>query len=106
MQAISITRAIGSGGLLEIETFLGPEMATSRANVIDLIDTVLYIMLLMRANPLLGKMGKGLGPGSQFLLAPNGTRLTARCYFKGPKQFLISRAQPLPTCPRITYEAV
>ncbi len=44
--------------------------------------------------------GKGLGPGSQFLRAPNGNRLTARCHFTGPKIFLISRAQPPPTCPR------
>ncbi len=30
----------------------------------------------------------------------NGTRLTARCHFTGPKKVLISRAQLPPTCPR------
>jgi len=30
--------------------------------------------------------------------APNGTRLSARCHFTGPKQVSISRAQPPPTC--------
>jgi hypothetical protein len=32
--------------------------------------------------------------------APNGTRLSARCHFTGPKELSISRAQPPPTCPR------
>jgi hypothetical protein len=32
--------------------------------------------------------------------APNGTRLSARCHFTGPKKLSISRAQPPPTCPR------
>jgi hypothetical protein len=31
--------------------------------------------------------------------APNGTRLSARCHFRGPKKLSISRAQPPPTCP-------
>jgi hypothetical protein len=30
---------------------------------------------------------------------PNGTRLSARCHFTGPKKLSISRAQPPPTCP-------
>ncbi len=33
------------------------------------------------------------------LWAPNGTRLSARCPFTGPKKLSISRAQPPPTCP-------
>jgi len=32
--------------------------------------------------------------------ALNGTRLTARCHFTGPKKFSISTLQPPPTCPR------
>ncbi len=28
--------------------------------------------------------------------APNGTRLSARCHFTGPKKLSNSRAQPLP----------
>ena len=31
--------------------------------------------------------------------APNGTRLSARCHFTGPKKLSISRFQPCPTCP-------
>jgi hypothetical protein len=31
--------------------------------------------------------------------AQNATRLSARCYFTGPKKLSISRAQPPPTCP-------
>jgi hypothetical protein len=38
--------------------------------------------------------------------APNGTRLTARCHFTGPKKVSISRAQPSPTCPRIGYARI
>jgi hypothetical protein len=35
--------------------------------------------------------------------APNGTRLSARCHFTGPKKLSISRAQPPPTCPSNGY---
>ncbi len=63
-----------------------------------LIDTALYVILLMRANP---SSGRGLGPKNLGFFEPrNGTRLTARCNFAGPKKVLISRAQPPPTCPR------
>ncbi len=34
-----------------------------------------------------------------FFLAQNGTHLSARCHFTGPKKLSISRAQPPPTCP-------
>jgi hypothetical protein len=34
MRATSITRGIGRGWALTIETFLGPEMATSEARII------------------------------------------------------------------------
>ncbi len=48
------------------------------------IDSALYIMILM-----------------WLFWATNGTRLSARCLFSGPKIFLISRVQLFPTCPRI-----
>ncbi len=35
---------------------------------------------------------------SRVFLAPNGTRLSARCHFTVPKKLSISRAQPPPTC--------
>jgi hypothetical protein len=35
---------------------------------------------------------------SRVFWAPNGTRLSARCHFTGPKKLSISRAQPPPTC--------
>jgi hypothetical protein len=35
---------------------------------------------------------------SQLYWAPNGTRLSARCHFTGPKKVL-RRTQPPPTCP-------
>ncbi len=38
--------------------------------------------------------------------APNGTRLSARCYFTGPKKFSNSRAQPPPTPPRNGYARI
>ncbi len=40
------------------------------------------------------------GPGNlEFFWAPNGSRLTARCHFTGPKKLSISRVQLPPTCP-------
>ncbi len=50
-------------------------------------NTAPYVMLLMRANPF------------RLSLAPNGTCLTARCHFTGPKKVSFSRAQAPPTCP-------
>jgi hypothetical protein len=44
-----------------------------------MIYMALYVMFLMRADPLQGPK--------------NGTRLTARCHFTGPKIVSISRAQ-------------
>ncbi len=65
-----------------------------------MIYTVLCIMFWMRAYPFLGKW-EGVGPWkSRVFWAPNGTLLSARCYFTGPKKLSISRAQPPPTCPR------
>jgi hypothetical protein len=53
------------------------------------------VMLLYRTRHLLG-----LSLAYRVVWAPNGTRLSARCRFKGPKKLSISRAQPPPTCPR------
>jgi hypothetical protein len=61
-----------------------------------LIDTALYIMLLVRENPLLGQVGGSWALEILTFLGPNGTRLTALCHFTGPKKVLISRANPLP----------
>ncbi len=52
----------------------------------SLIDTAMYVMLLMRANPLLGQVGRGLAPEISIFWAPNCTRLKARCHFTGPKK--------------------
>ncbi len=38
--------------------------------------------------------------------APNGTRLSARCHFTGPKKLSNSRAQPPPTSPRHGYARI
>ncbi len=38
--------------------------------------------------------------------APNGTRLSARCYITGPKKLKISRAKHLPTCPSNGYARI
>jgi hypothetical protein len=43
-------------------------------------------------------LGNSLFKGRHFW-APNGTHLTARFHFTGPKKVSISRAQPPPTCP-------
>jgi hypothetical protein len=64
-----------------------------------LIVRHLYIMLLVRANPLLGQLG-GIGPWkSRLLWSLNGTPLTAQCHCTGLKKVLISMAQPTPTGP-------
>jgi hypothetical protein len=63
--------------------------------------------------PKLSVYGRGHG-NLDFFGPSNGTRLTARCHFTGPKKVSISRAQPPPTCPHngvariksITYGAV
>jgi hypothetical protein len=38
--------------------------------------------------------------------APNGTRLSARSHFTGPKKLGNSRAQPPPTSPRNGYARI
>jgi hypothetical protein len=40
------------------------------------------------------------------LLCPNGTRLSTRCHFTGPKRLKKSRAQPPPTYPRNGYARI
>jgi len=42
----------------------------------------------------------------RFFWAPNGTRLSARCHFTGPKKLENSRAQPPPTSPRNGYARI
>jgi hypothetical protein len=51
-----------------------------------LIDTVLYVMFMMRANPLLEKVGGGWALEILTFLAPNGTRLMSQCHLTGPKK--------------------
>jgi hypothetical protein len=63
-------------------------------------------MFLVRADPLRGQQ---VGGGwaleiSTFLGPKNGTRLSARCHFTGPKKVFISRAQPPPISTFITCE--
>jgi len=53
----------------------------------------LYVMLLMRANPLLGQMGGGLALEILTFWATNGTRLTARCHYTRPKKSSIFKTQ-------------
>jgi hypothetical protein len=76
-----------------------------------LIDTALYIILLMRANPLLGQVEGGLGPGSLDFFGPQMPLVQhLDAISQGPKK---SRF-PLATCTRngfariksITYMAV
>ncbi len=55
-----------------------------------MIYTALYVMFLMRANPLLGQVGGGWA----LEISPNGS-----IPFHRPKKVSISRAQPPPTCP-------
>ena len=43
---------------------------------------------------------------SRVIWAPNGTRLSARCHFTGPKKLSNSRAQPPPNSPRNGYALV
>jgi hypothetical protein len=50
-----------------------------------LIDTALYIMLLMRANPLLGQVGGGWALEIRLFWAQTVTHLTAQCHFTEPK---------------------
>jgi hypothetical protein len=51
-----------------------------------------------------------LHPGSEcfprVFWAPNGTRLSARCHFTGPKKLSNSRAQPPPTSPHNGYARI
>ncbi len=48
----------------------GTETHVHKTTYGPLIDTALYVMLLMRANPLLGQVGGGLGPGNLYFLGP------------------------------------
>jgi hypothetical protein len=58
-----------------------------------MIYTAPFVVLLMRANPLLGQVG---GDWTERLFwAPNGTRRTARCNFTGPQKVSISAISSL-----------
>jgi hypothetical protein len=59
-----------------------------------MIYTAPYIMFWMCAYPL------------RVFWAPNGTRLSARCHFTGPKKISDSRAQPPPTSPSNGYARI
>jgi hypothetical protein len=71
-----------------------------------LINTALYVMLLMRANPLLGQVGGGWILEILTFWITFGTRITAQCYFTWPKKVSFSRAQPSPTCPRNGFDLI
>ncbi len=60
-------------------------------------------MFWMLAYPLLGEVGGGWALEFPSFWAPNGTRLSARSHFTGPKKLRNSRAQPSPTSPRHGY---
>jgi hypothetical protein len=53
-------------------------------------------MFLTRADTLRGQVGGGWPLEIESFWAPNGTHLTARCHFTGPKKLSISMAQPPP----------
>ena len=66
-----------------------------------LIDTALYVMLLMRANPLLGQVRVDWALEISTVLGHKmALALMAGCHLTGPKKVLVSRAQPPPICPR------
>jgi hypothetical protein len=63
-------------------------------------------MFLMDAYPLLGEVGGGGPWNSQVFWAQNGTRLSARCHFTGPKKLENSSAQLPPSSPRNGYARI
>jgi hypothetical protein len=78
-----------------------------------MIDKALYVMLLLRANPLRGKW-EGLGPGNRDFFGPceMGYRAVRRVPF-GAQKSRDFQAQTSPTCPcndlptaNIMYRAV
>jgi hypothetical protein len=99
---------------VSIHNFTGYFLLFTIITIYGLMD--LYapcVMLLMQAASFTRQVGgRGLGPGNldffgsvkwhradRHFWAPNGTRLSARCHFAGPKKLLIFRAQSPPTCP-------
>ncbi len=72
-----------------------------------LIDTALYVMLLMRANPLLGQVGGGWILKILTFWATNGTRDNGSMPFHmAQKSIIFHRAQPSPTCPRNGFDLI
>jgi hypothetical protein len=70
----------------------GTETNVHKTTYGSLIDTALYVMLLMRANPLLGQVGEGLDPGNLDFF---GSQMALDAISQGPKK---SRF-PLAICP-------
>ncbi len=60
----------------------GTETHVHKSTYRPLIDRALYVMLLMRANPLLGQVGGGLGPGNLNFF---GTHMALDAISQGPK---------------------
>jgi hypothetical protein len=75
----------------------GPLTHVNKTTYGPLIDTALYVMILMRANPLLVQVGGGWALEILAFLGPYGTRLEARCHFTGRQKSSISKAEPPPT---------
>jgi hypothetical protein len=79
-----------------------------------LINTALYVLLLMWTNPLLGQVGEGWAVEILTFLGPKWRLPKWLMPFDRAQKFSISRAQPPPTCPSegfaciksITYGAV
>ncbi len=65
-----------------------------------LIDTALYEMLLMQADPLLGQVGGGCALEISFFLGPKCHSPNSSMSFHMAQKISIFRAQPSPTCPR------
>ncbi len=79
-----------------------------------LVDTALYLLLLMRANLLQGQGGGGWSLEILTFLGPKWQSPNGSMSFHRAQKVSISRAQSPPTCPRngfahiksITYRAV
>ncbi len=88
-------KAFGPGSCLQYQFTVGAHV--HNITYVPLIDTALYIMFLMRTNPLLGKVGRGWALEISTFWGPNVTWF-AGCHFRVQK-VLISSALPPPTCP-------
>ncbi len=64
-----------------------------------MIYAALWVNLFMQADPLLGQMG-GVGPWKSRVFGPKWHSHIALMPFHKAQKLSISKAQPLPTCPR------